>query len=127
VVLQDFTAEFEMGKSTALVGPSGSGKSTIVQMVERFYDPTEGEVLVDGVNIKDLNLNSFRRQVGYVGQEPVLFNDTIKGNLRYVKPDATDEEMIDALKKANAWDFISKNPLQLDANVGSGGSQLSGG
>jgi ATP-binding cassette subfamily B (MDR/TAP) protein 1 len=96
-------------------------------MVERFYDPSEGEVLVDGENIKSLNLNCFRRQVGYVGQEPVLFNETIRENMKYVKPDATEEEMIEALQKANAWDFISKNPLKLDANVGASGSQLSGG
>lgn len=115
------------GKSTALVGPSGSGKSTIVQMMERFYDPSQGQVLIDGKDLKSLNLNEYRRQVGYVGQEPVLFNESIRENMRYVKPDAQEEEMVEALKMANAWSFVSKNPQGLDANVGASGSQLSGG
>lgn len=126
-VLHNFSAIFERGKATALVGPSGSGKSTIVQMVERFYDPREGQVLVDGKDLKGLDLEEFRRQVGYVGQEPVLFNESIRENFRYVKPDATDDEIIEALKQANAWDFVSRNPHKLDANVGASGSQLSGG
>lgn len=96
-------------------------------MVERFYDPSGGQVLIDGDDLKQLNLNEFRRQVGYVGQEPVLFNETIRENLRYANPTASDEEMVEALKKANAWGFVEKNPLGLSANVGASGSQLSGG
>lgn len=80
-VLTNFSFKFEVGKTTAIVGPSGSGKSTIVQLIERFYDSNNGEVLIDGVNIKDICLREFRQRVGYVGQEPVLFNTTIKENI----------------------------------------------
>ena len=119
--------KFERGKITALVGPSGSGKSTIVQLLERFYDPEEGEVLVDGHNFKDINLRNFRSQVGYVGQEPVLFNQTIRENLLYGNPDATEEQMIQALKNANAMKIIEKLPDGLETIVGAGGGQMSGG
>jgi ATP-binding cassette subfamily B (MDR/TAP) protein 1 len=105
-VLKDFSCVFEQGKTTALVGQSGSGKSTIIQLLERFYDPNSGTVLIDGLDLKTLNLCQVRQQVGYVGQEPVLFNTTIRDNLRFAKPDATEAEMIEALKNANAWSFI---------------------
>jgi ABC-type multidrug transport system fused ATPase/permease subunit len=91
------------------VGPSGSGKSTIVQLLERFYDPNEGQVTVDGVDIKKINLREYRRKVGYVGQEPVLFNTTIKENIRLGCPTASDEEIKIALQKSNAWEFIQKH------------------
>ena len=127
-VLDDFSCVFEAGKTTALVGPSGCGKSTIVQLIERFYDVAEGEVLVDGHNIKSLNLKSLRQQIGYVGQEPVLFNTTIKENMLMAKPDATDAEIESALRSANAWDFVSK---KMDkgtlTNVGGTSGSLSGG
>jgi len=90
-VLDNFTATFEMGKTTAIVGASGSGKSTIIQLIERFYDPENGEIILDGRQIKDLHLRELRRKIGYVGQEPVLFNSSIKDNLLYGNPTATDE------------------------------------
>jgi ATP-binding cassette subfamily B (MDR/TAP) protein 1 len=120
---------FEEGKTTALVGPSGSGKSTIIQLLERFYDPTSGQVTLDGVDIKDINLKSMRQLIGYVGQEPVLFNCSIKQNMLFAKPDATDDEIISALKAANAWDFIVKKmgSQGINVQVGGSGGQLSGG
>jgi ATP-binding cassette subfamily B (MDR/TAP) protein 1 len=110
-----------------LVGPSGSGKSTIVQLIERFYDPHSGRILIDGEDLKNVSLRDFRSKVGYVGQEPVLFNQTIRENLRYGKPDATDEEMMYALKMANASKIIAKLPDGLETMVGAQGGQLSGG
>ena len=126
-VLNNFSCVMEPGKTTAIVGPSGSGKSTVIQLIERFYNPTRGEILIDGKKIEDLDLYSFRRIVGYVGQEPVLFNDSIKENMKFAKPDATDAEIIEALKMANAWEFVNKTKDKLDLNVGPGGNQLSGG
>jgi len=97
-------------------------------MIERFYDPTSGQVLFDGQNVRSLNLTSMRQMIGYVSQEPILFNTTIRENMMFAKPDATEAEIIEALKAANAWDFIkSKMELGLDTSVGSGGGQLSGG
>ncbi|CAD8206584.1 unnamed protein product [Paramecium octaurelia] len=118
------------GKKVALVGESGCGKSTVMQLIERFYDCDQGEVLFggeDGINVKDLTLLDLRSRIGLVGQEPVLFATSIKENLLYGKIDATEDEMIDALKKANAWDFVSKMEQGLNTYVGIGGSQLSGG
>lgn len=106
--MRNFSYAFELGKTTAIVGPSGSGKSTTVQLIERFYDPNNGEVLIDGKNLKSINLRNYRQQIGYVGQEPVLFNTTIKQNLLMGKPDATDAEIKEALQKTNAWDFVNK-------------------
>ena len=126
-VLNNLSIKFEKGKSTAIVGHSGSGKSTIVQLIERFYDPQEGVILIDGKDLKNINLRDFRSKVGYVGQEPVLFNQTIRENLLYGDPKATEEDMLEALKKANASKIIDKLPLGIDTIVGSGGGQLSGG
>ena len=109
------------------MGPSGSGKSTIVQMIERFYDPNEGSILIDDVPLKELKLREFRKQVGYVSQEPVLFNTSIKKNIKLGKSDATDEEVIEALKKTNAWEFVSKYAEGIDTYTGDKGGQLSGG
>jgi len=125
-ILEDFSALFEAGKTTALVGPSGSGKSTIVQMIERFYDPEQGNVYLDGENLRDYDLQKYRSQIGYVGQEPVLFNETIRENLRYGKPDASDEEIKAALVAARAWSFLEKKE-GLETNCGTGGNKLSGG
>ena len=126
-IMKGFSCDFELGKTTALVGPSGSGKSTVIQLVERFYDPSAGNVLVDGKNLKDIDLRSYRQQIGYVGQEPVLFNTTIKQNILMGKPDATDEEIKIALVKTNSWEFVSKLPDGINSQVGAGGGQLSGG
>jgi ATP-binding cassette subfamily B (MDR/TAP) protein 1 len=106
-ILDGFSATFEEGKTTAIVGASGSGKSTIIQLIERFYDPESGSIHVDSSDIKTLRLRDLRRKIGYVGQEPVLFNSTIKDNLLYGNPEASDSEIISALKAANAWDFIN--------------------
>ena len=89
-ILDNFSAVFEPGKTTALVGASGSGKSTIIQLIERFYDPDFGDVVIDGRNLRQLNLKSLRQCIGYVGQEPVLFNMTIKENILYGNPNASD-------------------------------------
>jgi len=126
-VLNNFTCTFEKGKTTAIVGPSGSGKSTIVQLLMRFYDPIQGTVLIDGERLDSLKLRSFRKQIGYVSQEPILFNCSIKENILLGCPEATDQEIIEALKMANAWDFVNKYPQKLETNVGAGGGQLSGG
>lgn len=128
-VLKDFTCTFEAGKTIALVGPSGSGKSTIIQLLERFYDPKSGTVTLDGINIKDINLTSLRNQIGFVSQEPILFNTTIRENLLFAKPDATEQEIEEALKAANAWKFIHTVMKEngIDTMVGSSGGQLSGG
>ena len=123
----DFTHKFEVGKQTAIVGPSGSGKSTTIQLVERFYDPQQGEILIDGNPLKGINLREYRQQIGYVGQEPVMFNMSIKENIKMGKPNATDEEIKEALVAVNAWDFVSKYPNTINENVGAGGGQLSGG
>lgn len=122
-VLDDFTATFEEGKTTAIVGASGSGKSTIIQLIERFYDPENGEITVDGEDIKSFHLRGLRRKIGYVGQEPVLFNQSIKENLLYGNPEANDEEVIQALKSANAWNFINEKMGEngIYTNVGNAG------
>jgi len=128
-ILDQFSCIFEAGKTTALVGPSGSGKSTTIQLLERFYDPSAGSVLLDGQDVKTLNLKSMRQVIGYVGQEPVLFNASIKENMLFAKPDATDDEIIQALKDANAWSFIEKKMTKtgIETQVGGSGGQLSGG
>ncbi|CAD8092756.1 unnamed protein product [Paramecium primaurelia] len=130
VVLNGLSLRIPPGMKVALVGESGCGKSTVMQLIERFYDCDSGEVLFggqQGINVKDLDLIDLRSRIGLVGQEPVLFATSIKENLLYGKIDATEEEMIDALKKANAWDFVSKMEQGLNTYVGIGGSQLSGG
>ena len=107
-VLKDFSVTFEAGKTTALVGPSGCGKSTLIQLLERFYDPDSGSVTLDGADYKDLDITSIRQSIGFVSQEPVLFNTTILENLKFAQPEATEAECIQALKDANAWNFIKE-------------------
>ena len=135
-VLQDVTLDFEAGKVTALVGASGSGKSTIVGLIERFYEPVKGEVLLDGRNIEGLNLGWLRRQIGMVGQEPVLFAGSILDNIRHGLigspsehvDEATQRELVEAAaRKANAHDFISQLAEGYDTDVGQRGALLSGG
>lgn len=126
-VLKNITCTIEKGKTTAFVGPSGSGKSTIVKILERFYDPDEGTVTVNNQDLKKLNLRDYRRKIGYVGQEPVLFNESIKDNMLNAKPEATEEEIYHALEQANAMKFINKLTEGIKTNAGSSGGQLSGG
>lgn len=109
------------------MGVSGCGKSTIFQLMMRFYDPQEGRITLDGIDLRDLDLKWLRNQIGYVGQEPLLFATTIKDNMLIGKPTATDEEIVNALKKAEIFDFIDGLKDKLQTNVGSSGSQLSGG
>jgi len=115
------------GHSIAIVGPSGSGKSTIINLIPRLYDVDEGRVTFDGVDVRKLDLGFLRAQVGLVSQETYLFNGTIRENLLYAKPDATEAQMEEALKKANIWEYVSKQPEGLDAVVGNRGLKLSGG
>ena len=126
-VLKDVSFELKSGHSIAIVGPSGSGKSTIINLIPRLYDVNEGSVSFDGVDVRRLDLGFLRTQVGVVSQETYLFNGTIRQNLLYAKPDATDAEMEAALKKANIWEYVSKQPEGLDAVVGNRGLKLSGG
>ncbi len=126
-VLKDFSLEIPKGKTVALVGQSGSGKSTIANLLTRFYDVNEGKILIDNTNIKDITQKSLRDLMGLVTQDSILFNDTIKGNIALGKPDATDEEIIEALKVANAYEFIKDLPEGIYTNVGDSGNKLSGG
>src|SRR5687767_2465026 len=127
VILNNINLTVEKGKTIALVGSSGSGKSTLADLVPRFHDVTGGEVLIDGVNIKDYSLQSVRSLMSIVTQEPILFNDTISGNIRLGKPDATEEEIMHAAKVANAHNFITQKENGYNSNIGDRGSKLSGG
>jgi ATP-binding cassette subfamily B (MDR/TAP) protein 1 len=126
-VFQDFNLTIPAGKTVALVGPSGSGKSTTVQLIERFYDPTSGFITLDGHDIRDLNVEWLRTHIGLVSQEPKLFATTIRKNIAIAKPDATEEEIEDAARRANAHDFIVSLQDGYDTHVGDAGAQLSGG
>jgi subfamily B ATP-binding cassette protein MsbA len=126
-VLKDFSLQIKKGQTVALVGQSGSGKSTIANLLTRFYDVTDGAISIDGVNIKDMNLQSLRGLMGLVTQDSILFNDTIKANIALGKLDATDDEIIEALKIANAFEFVKELPLGIYTNIGDSGNKLSGG
>ncbi|GJM91048.1 hypothetical protein PR202_ga07383 [Eleusine coracana subsp. coracana] len=127
-IFRDLCLRIPSGKTVALVGESGSGKSTVIALIERFYDPDSGAIFLDGVNLKTLKLSWLRQQVGLVGQEPVLFNDTIRANIAYSKKDqVTEEEIVAVAEAANAHRFISSLPHGYDTNVGERGVQLSGG
>ena len=115
------------GKTIALVGQSGSGKSTLVDLVPRYHDVTSGEVLIDGMNIKDLKIKSLRGLIGNVNQEAILFNDTIFNNIAFGVEGATMEQVVAAAKIANAHDFIMEKEKGYDTNIGDRGSKLSGG
>jgi ATP-binding cassette subfamily B protein len=117
----------EGGKTTALVGPSGAGKSTIINLIPRFYDPAEGEILIDGQNIADVTKSSLRHQLAYVSQQPYMFEGSIRDNIRYGRPDATDEEVEEAAKLAHAHEFIIAQSEGYDTSVGENGVTLSGG
>lgn len=127
LVLRNFSIKVPKGKSIALVGQSGSGKSTIANLVTRFYDVNEGSITIDGENIKNLTKNSLRNLMGLVTQDSILFNDSIKNNILLGKENATDEEIIDALKIANAWEFVKDLKGGLDFNIGDSGGKISGG
>lgn len=126
-VLKGVNLEIKPGQKIALVGPSGSGKSTIIQILLRFYNPDSGETFIDDQNLNDIDLVSYRKNIGIVPQEVILFGGTIKENIAYGKPDASEDEIIEAAKQANAWEFIKSFPDQLDTLVGERGIKLSGG
>ena len=126
-VLKHFSLEVKKGQTVALVGQSGSGKSTIANLLTRFYDVNDGSISIDGINIQDLNIQSLRGLMGLVTQDSILFNDTIKANISIGKIDATDEEIIEALKIANAYEFVKDLPLGIHTNIGDSGNKLSGG
>lgn len=126
-VLKDFSLQIKKGQTVALVGQSGSGKSTIANLLTRFYDVNDGTISIDGINIKDMNLQSLRGLMGLVTQDSILFNDTIKANISLGKLDATDDEIIEALKIANAFEFVKELPLGIYTNIGDSGNKLSGG
>ena len=126
-VVDSLNLKIPKGKSFALVGQSGSGKSTLANLICRFYDVSSGSINVDGINIKNLKKDALRNLIGLVTQDSMLFNDSIKNNLLIAKPKATNEEIIECLKIANAWEFVRKMPEQIDSNIGDSGNKLSGG
>ncbi len=126
-VLKNFTLNVKKGETVALVGQSGSGKSTIANLVTRFYDVNEGSITIDGDNVKEITQVSLRGLMGLVTQDSILFNDTIKENLLVGKPDATEDEILEALKIANAWEFVKELPDTINTNIGDSGNKLSGG
>jgi ATP-binding cassette, subfamily B, bacterial MsbA len=126
-VLHDINLEVPKGKTVALVGPSGGGKSTLADLLPRFYDPTSGHIKLDGISVKDCLLNDVRSRMGIVGQEPILFNDTIFNNIAFGKPDASQEEVEEAAKIANAHLFITQTENGYQTTIGERGSRLSGG
>ncbi|XP_022937696.1 ABC transporter B family member 21-like isoform X1 [Cucurbita moschata] len=126
-IFKGFSLKIPSGTTAALVGQSGSGKSTVISLIERFYDPSMGEVLIDGINLKELQLKWIRSKIGLVSQEPVLFTSSIRDNIAYGKDGASNDEIKAAAELANAWKFIDKLPQGLDTLVGAHGTQLSGG
>ena len=126
-VIKNLSLIIKKGETVALVGQSGSGKYTIANLISRFYDISEGEIRVDGKNIKEVNLKSLRKLIGLVTQDSILFNDSIKNNLLIGKEDANDQEIIQALKIANAWEFVKELPETIENNIGDSGNKLSGG
>jgi subfamily B ATP-binding cassette protein MsbA len=126
-VIKDLTISIPKGKTIALVGQSGSGKSTIANLVSRFYDVDKGTISFDGTDIKKISKRSLRNMVGLVTQDSILFNDSVKNNILLGNPEASEESIIDALKIANAWDFVKDMPNGIHSNIGDGGSKLSGG
>ena len=126
-VLKDFSLEIPKGKTVALVGQSGSGKSTIANLIARFYDVNEGAITFDGIDIRDLKIHSLRDLIGIVSQDSILFNDSITNNLLIGKTSATEAEIKEAAKVANAYDFIEALPNKFQTNIGDMGGKLSGG
>ena len=126
-VLNDFSISVKKGQTVALVGQSGSGKSTIANLLTRFYDVNEGSIEIDGIDIKKFTKKSLRSQIGLVTQDSILFNNSIKNNLLIGNENATNDEIIEALKVANAWEFVKELPGGIDSNIGDAGNSLSGG
>ncbi len=126
-ILKDINLSIEKGETVAFVGMSGGGKSTLINLISRFYDVTSGQILIDGHNIKDFLTGSLRNQIGLVQQDNILFSDTVKENILLGRPTATDEEVVEAAKMANAHDFIMNLPQGYDTEVGERGVKLSGG
>ena len=126
-VLKDINLTIPKGKTIALVGQSGSGKSTLVDLIPRYYDVQEGEVLIDGINVKDLAIYDLRQLIGNVNQEAILFNDSFRNNISFGVDNATDEQIAEAAKIANAYDFIMASENGFDTNIGDRGGRLSGG
>mgnify|MGYP002535722640 CR=1 FL=1 len=126
-VIDDISFEIRRGQTVALVGPSGGGKSTLSELLPRFYDPTSGEILIDGISLRDYTQDSVRAHMSVVAQDTVLFNDTIEGNIAMGRPSATHEEIVEAAKVANADSFIRECPEGYDTNIGDRGVKLSGG
>ncbi len=126
-VLKNINLKVQKGQTIALVGQSGSGKSTLVDLIPRFYDVLEGEISIDGVNIKNCKISALRNLMGNVNQEPILFNDSVKNNISFGTTEAEDEEIRNAAKIANAHEFIIKSEKGYETNIGDGGTKLSGG
>ena len=126
-VLRDINLVIPKGKTIALVGQSGSGKSTLVDLIPRYYDVQEGEVLIDGINVKDLGIHDLRQLIGNVNQEAILFNDSFRNNISFGVDNATDDEIEEAARIANAYDFIMASEAEFDTNIGDRGGRLSGG
>ena len=126
-ILNNINLTIEKGKTIALVGSSGAGKSTLADLVPRFHDVSDGEILIDGINIKDYSLNSLREQISIVTQEPILFNDTIANNIALGEQNASANNIEEAAKIANAYNFIQQKEQKFDTNIGDRGSKLSGG
>lgn len=126
-VLNDINLKIEKGKTIALVGQSGSGKTTLADMLPRFYDPSQGKILIDGMDIKELKLHDLRELMGIVTQESILFNDTVYGNIAFGMEHVTEQQVMEAAKIANAHEFISQMPEGYQTNIGDRGSKLSGG
>jgi subfamily B ATP-binding cassette protein MsbA len=126
-ILSDVTLEARPGETVALVGPSGGGKTTLLNLLPRFYDVTSGRVLLDGTDVRELTLASLRAQIALVTQEPFLFDDTVRANIAYARPDATPDDVQAAAEAAAAHDFIAALPSGYDTVVGEAGTRLSGG
>ena len=126
-ILKDINLTIPKGKTIAIVGQSGSGKSTLVDLIPRYYDVQEGEVLIDGINVKDLGIHDLRQLIGNVNQEAILFNDTFRNNISFGVDNATDEQIEEAARIANAYDFIMASEAEFDTNIGDRGGRLSGG
>ena len=126
-VLRDINLTIPKGKTIALVGQSGSGKSTLVDLIPRYYDAQEGEVLIDGINVKDLGIHDLRKLIGNVNQEAILFNDSFRNNISFGVDNATEDEIEEAARIANAYDFIMASEAEFDTNIGDRGGRLSGG